>query len=64
MPKFKSEQIGIRINNSLRQKLELLAEYDKRTLSDYIRIYLEELVEKEELKGTFQKIKDKKDTES
>lgn len=48
MPKFKKEQIGIRINSELRNKLEVLADYNKRTLSDFIRLELEKIVEQEE----------------
>ncbi len=63
VPRFKKEQIGIRIDNKLRVKLEILASYNKRTLSDYIRVELEKIVEFEEKQGILKDIKETKDLE-
>lgn len=63
MPRFKKEQIGIRIDNSLRKKLEILAKHNRRNLSDYIRVELEKIVEYEEKEGILKNIEDTKDTE-
>lgn len=40
--------IGIRISKQLRKSLEKLAQEDKRKLSDYIRVQLENIVEQKE----------------
>ena len=42
----KDNQIVIRVEPELKKKLQELAKKDRRTLSDYIRIQLENLVEK------------------
>ena len=41
----KTEMINIRIDKSTKQKLQVLADNDRRSLSDYVRIQLEKLVE-------------------
>lgn len=51
----KKEIIGIRVAPSFKKKLEKIAEYNKRTLSDFIRIELEKLVEHEENDGILRK---------
>ena len=38
-------QVNIRLEQKTKDELQKLADADKRTLSDYIRIKLEELVE-------------------
>ena len=38
-------QVNIRLEEKTKNELQKLADADKRTLSDYIRIKLEELVE-------------------
>jgi hypothetical protein len=42
----KSEAIPLRVTPELKRKLLTLAEKDHRTLSDYVRLQLEMLVEK------------------
>lgn len=44
----KGTMLNIRIEEDVKQGLIRLAELDKRTLSDYIRIQLEELVKRSE----------------
>lgn len=51
MDKIKKENIGIRMSSDLKIKLEKLAKMNKRSLSDYIRIEMEEIIEQAELKG-------------
>lgn len=48
---IKKENIGIRVSSKFKQKLEKLATYNKRKLSDYIRIELEKIVENAEKEG-------------
>jgi predicted transcriptional regulator len=48
---IKKESITIRVNPRFKQKLEKIAEHNKRTLSDYIRVELENIVEHEEKEG-------------
>ena len=43
--------IGIRVTPRFKDKLEKIAEYNKRNLSDFIRIELEKIVEIEEKDG-------------
>lgn len=43
---MKSEAIFIRMTPALKEKLQKLADKDKRTLSDYVRIVLEGHIEK------------------
>ena len=57
----KKALITIRIETKLKNKLEKLADYDKRTLSDYIRITLENLVESENNLEILSKLKKSKD---
>lgn len=44
----KNTQIGVRLSDELRDKLTKMADENKRTLSDYIRLLLEEKVEEAE----------------
>ena len=48
MPKFKNEQIGIRVSSDLRRRLETIASFHQRSLSDFIRLELEKIVKYEE----------------
>lgn len=41
----KTEMVTIRIDKGTKEKLQLMANADKRSLSDYIRIQLEKVVE-------------------
>lgn len=41
----KTVNINLRVTDKTKKELEKLAEIDRRTLSDYIRLYLEKLVE-------------------
>jgi hypothetical protein len=41
----KTEMITIRIDKGTKAKLQILADNDRRALSDYIRVQLEKLVE-------------------
>ena len=43
--------IGIRVTPRFKDKLEKIAEHNKRNLSDFIRIELEKIVEIEEKDG-------------
>ncbi len=43
-PKKTDGQIGIRVSKALRDALERLAAKDRRSLSDYIRLVLEDHV--------------------
>ena len=43
--KRKNQTMAMRINAEIREKLEKLAEKDRRTLSDYCRIVLEKHIE-------------------
>jgi len=43
--------IGIRVTPRFKDKLEKIAEHNKRNLSDFIRIELEKIVEFEEKDG-------------
>ena len=45
---MKSETIFARVSLEFKNKLQKLADKDKRTLSDYIRLVLEDHVQKEE----------------
>jgi len=47
----KKVQIGIRVTPRFKDKLEKIAEYHKRTLSDFIRIEMERIVGIEEKDG-------------
>lgn len=47
-PVIKKESITIRVSPRFKQKLEKLAEIDKRSLSDYIRLELEKILENNE----------------
>jgi hypothetical protein len=42
----KDTVINIRVNSGLKTELTKLAERDRRTLSDYITLHLETLIEK------------------
>lgn len=44
----KNTQIGVRLSDELRDKLTKMANENKRTLSDYIRLLLEDKVEEVE----------------
>jgi len=48
MPRFKNEQIGIRVSSDLRRRLETVASFHQRSLSDFIRLELEKIVKYEE----------------
>jgi len=48
MPKFKNEQIGIRVSSDLRRRLETISSFHQRSLSDFIRLELEKIVKYEE----------------
>ena len=48
MPKFKNEQIGIRVSSDLRRRLETIASFHQRSLSVLIRLELEKIVKYEE----------------
>jgi predicted transcriptional regulator len=41
----KTEMLTIRIDKETKGKLQLMADKDRRSLSDYIRLQLEKLVE-------------------
>jgi predicted DNA-binding protein len=43
---MKDEIINIRVEPEVKKKLQVLADKDSRTLSDYIRLQLKKLVEK------------------
>ncbi len=45
---MKSEAIFIRMTPALKEKLQKLADKDKRTLSDYVRVVLEDHIAKQE----------------
>jgi hypothetical protein len=71
MPKFinrdnktgkkRSPQIGIIVSDELKESLEILAQYNKRKLSDFCRIELEAIVQKEENKEIIKKYKKNKE---
>lgn len=42
---MKTETIPIRVDKTTRKKLEQLAQKEKRTLSDFVRIQLEKVIE-------------------
>jgi predicted transcriptional regulator len=42
----KEKFIAIRIDEDLKRKLQIMADKDSRSLSDYIRLQLKKLVEK------------------
>ena len=41
----KTEMVTIRIDKGTKEKLQVMASIDRRSLSDYIRVQLEKLVE-------------------
>jgi hypothetical protein len=41
----KTEMITIRIDRGTKEKLQVMADNDRRSLSDYIRVQLEKIVE-------------------
>ena len=41
----KTEMVTIRIDKGTKEKLQVLAETERRSLSDYIRLQLERIVE-------------------
>ena len=41
----KSEMLTIRIDKGTKEKLQVMADNDRRSLSDYVRVQLEKLVE-------------------
>ena len=41
----KTEMVTIRIDKGTKEKLQLMAEIERRSLSDYIRLQLERIVE-------------------
>ena len=41
----KTEMVTIRIDKGTKEKLQVMASNDRRSLSDYIRVQLEKLVE-------------------
>lgn len=43
---MKDEVINIRVDKSMKDKLQKLADQDNRTLGDYIRVQLMKLLEK------------------
>lgn len=43
---MKTNSIIIRVDNDLKQKLQQLADKDRRTLSDFIRLQLEKVANK------------------
>ncbi len=45
---MKTEQLGVRISEELKKKLQKLADKDNRTLSNYIEIVLQNHVKKME----------------
>lgn len=47
----KKVQIGVRVTPRFKDKLEKIAEYNKRNLSDFIRVEMEKIVESEEKDG-------------
>ncbi len=47
----KKVQIGIRVTPRFKDKLEKIAENHKHNLSDFIRVEMEKVVEKEEKDG-------------
>lgn len=51
MATIKKDAITIRVTPRFKQKLEKLAEHNKRTLADYIRLELEKIIENEENEG-------------
>ena len=55
----KKVQIGIRVTPRFKVKLEKIADYHKRNLSDYIRVEMEKIVEKEEKDGILKNYYDK-----
>jgi len=48
---IKKVQIGIRVTPRFKDKLEKIAEYHKRSLSDFVRVEMEKIVEHEEKEG-------------
>lgn len=48
---IKKVQIGIRVTPRFKDKLEKVAEHNKRNLSDFIRVEMEKIVEYEEKDG-------------
>ena len=51
MAPIKKVQIGIRVTPRFKDKLEKIAEYHKRSLSDFVRVEMEKIVEHEEKEG-------------
>lgn len=43
---MKEEILNIRIDSELKKKLQVMADKDSRTLSDYVRLQLKKLAEK------------------
>jgi len=62
--KVKNEQIGIRVSTTLRHKLELIAMNSQRTLSDFIRLELEKIVEYEQNEGCLRFLKEVNEIEN
>jgi len=50
MEKDKTQTIIIRIGKQLKTDLQLLADKDSRTLSDYIRVQLQKIVDSDKTK--------------
>ena len=47
---MKSEKIIVRVEKDVKKNLQALAQKDRRELSDYIRIILEDAIKKEKKK--------------
>lgn len=47
----KTEMLTIRIDKGTKDKLQVMAEVERRSLSDYIRLQLEKLVEATKKQG-------------
>lgn len=62
--KKRSDQIGVIVGAELKKKLEILAKYHKRTLSDFCKIELENLVNKKEYKEILYIIEQDQDNDS
>ncbi len=64
MPKFKNDRIGFKLPSSLKDDLTLLAEYNKRSLSNFITFELEKVINMKENQETLKKIKENKEKET
>jgi predicted DNA-binding protein len=48
LPVAKNKQIGVRFSDEMIERIKRLADRNKRTVSDFVRIKMEEVVEAEE----------------